>query len=81
MPKAASWRALPALPGLAIHPAHAAPIEGGIGVNAALLLVLLGVWAIVTGLRNLHELRHKHLVPERQLDTGERDHRDRGLRR
>lgn len=64
-------RWLPAMPGLAIGQANAAPLEGEIGINAALLLMLLGVWAIIMGLRNLHALRHKHLVPERH--TAERD--------
>jgi hypothetical protein len=62
---------LPATPGLVIGHANAAPLEGEIGINAALLLMLLGVWAIIMGLRNLQALRHKHLVPERH--TAERD--------
>lgn len=46
--------------------ANAAPIEGELGINAAALLVVLGVWALVMGLRNLRELRHKRMAPERQ---------------
>lgn len=46
--------------------AMAAPIEGEIGSNLASLLVLLGVWALVMGMRNLRELRHKRLTPQRQ---------------
>ena len=64
-------RWLPATPALAIGQAHAAPLEGDVGINVALLLMLLGGWAIIMGLRNLHALRHKHLVPERRI--AERD--------
>ena len=45
--------------------AHAAPIEGELGSNAAAVLVLLGVWALIMGMRNLRELRHKRLVLNR----------------
>ena len=38
---------------------HAAPIEGELASNAAALLVVLGVWALFMGMRNLRELRHK----------------------
>ena len=38
---------------------QAAPIEGQLGSNAAALLVVLGVWALFMGMRNLRELRHK----------------------
>jgi hypothetical protein len=55
------------LAALAVSQAHAAPIEGEIGISAALLLMLLGLWAVVAGIRNRHELRHRDLVPERQL--------------
>ena len=37
----------------------AAPIEGELSSNAAALLVVLGVWALFMGMRNLRELRHK----------------------
>jgi hypothetical protein len=45
-------------------PAQAAPIEGEVGSNAASLLVLLGIGALLMGMRNLRELRHKRLTPE-----------------
>lgn len=51
-------------------PAYAAPIEGETSSNAAALLVLLGVGALVMGLRNLRELRHKRLAPNRQFPEG-----------
>ena len=53
------------LPGISMGFAHAAPIEGELGSNAAALLVLLGVWALFMGMRNLRELRHKRLVLNR----------------
>ena len=51
---------------LAVSPAVAAPIEGELASNAASILVLLGLWALLMGMRNLRELRHKRLVPERR---------------
>lgn len=48
-------------------PAHAAtPVEGALGFNAAAILLLLGIGALLMGMRNLRELRHKRIVPERQ---------------
>ncbi len=44
--------------------ANAAPLEGGFGSNAAALLVVLGVWAIIMGARNLRDLRHKRMAPD-----------------
>ena len=58
------WSAI--LVGLVIaKQTHAAPIEGEFASNAAALLVVLGVWAIFMGARNLRELRHKRMTPER----------------
>ena len=58
------WSA--SLVGLAITAqAYAAPIEGEFASNAAALLVVLGVWAIFMGARNLRELRHKRMAPDR----------------
>ncbi len=54
------------LPGIPMGYAHAAPIEGELGSNAAALLVLLGLWALFMGMRNLRELRHKRLVLNRE---------------
>ena len=52
---------------------HAAPIEGELGSNAAALLVVLGVWALFMGMRNLRELRHKRLILNRdQKGSGAR---------
>ena len=51
--------------------ALAAPIEGEMGSNAAALLLLLGVGALLMGARNLRELRHKRLALNRE--TGESD--------
>lgn len=65
------WRWLPVFPGMQIGQASAAPIEGEVGSNAAALLVLLGLWALFMGLRNLRELRHKRLLPERRFSGGQ----------
>jgi len=58
-------------PALAAGPIHAAPIEGELGSNAAVLLVLLGLGALLMGMRNLRELRHKRLVPEREPEKND----------
>ena len=50
----------------AVNPVNAAPIDGEIGSNAAAVLMVLGIWALLMGMRNLRELRHKRLVPARQ---------------
>jgi len=65
MPNDRNWRWLPALATIGISETQAAPIEGEIASNAAALLVILGVWAIGMGIRNLRELRYKRLVPDR----------------
>ena len=52
----------------------AAPIEGELGSNAAAVLLLLGVGALLMGVRNLRELRHKRLALHR--DTPESDTTD-----
>jgi len=59
-------------PALAAGPIQAAPIEGEIGSNAAVLLMLLGLGALLMGMRNLRELRHKRLVPEREPKNAHR---------
>jgi len=46
---------------------QAAPIDGELGSNAAALLLLLGVGALLMGLRNLRELRHKRVGLNRDL--------------
>ena len=56
------YRWLPVASGLTINQAGAAPIEGEIASNAAVLLVLLGLWALFMGMRNLRELRYKRYV-------------------
>ncbi len=61
-----NWRWFAATPVAAMGHAGAAPIDGEAGSNAAALLVLLGLGALVMGLRNLRELRHKRLTPERR---------------
>jgi len=65
MQSASNWYRLSLFPALGVGPIHAAPIEGELGSNAAVLLVLLGLGALLMGMRNLRELRHKRLVPER----------------
>lgn len=59
-------RWLPALAGGYAVKAVAAPIEGELSSNAAALLMLLGLGALLMGLRNLRELRHKRLTPDRR---------------
>ena len=49
---------------------QAAPIEGQLGSNAAALLVVLGVWALFMGMRNLRELRHKRPTLTRTSRAG-----------
>ena len=61
-----------ALAGLGAGAAQGAPIDGELGSNAAALLVLLGIWALLMGLRNLREMRHKRLTPERRVPDNER---------
>lgn len=65
-PNGRNWRWLPVVSGLTVSHSHAAPIEGEIASNAAALLVILGIWALVMGVRNLRELRYKRLLPHRQ---------------
>jgi hypothetical protein len=60
-----NWHWLSPLPGLAVGHVNAAPIEGSLGSNAAALLVLLGIGALLMGMRNLRKLRHKRLTPGR----------------
>jgi hypothetical protein len=53
---------------LAPLPAHAVPIEGDMAGHAAGLLVILGTFAILLGIRNLRTLLHKQ--PMRRRDSG-----------
>lgn len=55
---------LAALPAQGV--AQAAPIEGEGASNAAAILVLLGIWALIGGLRNLRDMRHKRVRPLRE---------------
>lgn len=66
MQSESNWHYWALLPSMAIGQAHAAPVEGELASNAAAVLVLLGVWALLMGMRNLRELRHKRLVLERE---------------
>ena len=56
---------------LSLGRSEAAPIEGEVSSNAAALLVLLGVWALFMGLRNLRALRYKRLIPQRNYRTSD----------
>jgi hypothetical protein len=49
-------------------PASATPIEGEFSLNAAALLFVLGVWALLMGLRNLRALRYRPMVPQRRKE-------------
>ena len=64
------------LPFIPMGYGHAAPIEGELGSNAAALLVVLGVWALFMGMRNLRELRHKRLVLNRKKKRGQSQQKD-----
>ena len=78
-----NWPAAMAGPTVVVNQANAAPLEGDIGINAAALLVVLGVWAIIMGARNLRDLRHKRMAPdnrqrpskypEEEIDPPEKD--------
>ena len=57
---------LPLIPGLAVGPAHAAQNEGVFANVTAAILVLLGLLAIVIGVRNLRTLQHKHALPRKR---------------
>ena len=59
-----NWSAAMAGPTVIANQANAAPLEGDIGINAAALLVVLGVWALIMGARNLRDLRHKRMAPD-----------------
>lgn len=62
--------------GLATSPAYADPIEGEFAMNAAAVLVVLGVWALLMGVRNLRSLRYKHTVPPRRFSQNDSDAAD-----
>ena len=68
-PPATAWAGLHFACGLTVGPASAAPIEGETASNAAVILVLLGVWALVMGIRNLRDLRYKRHVPDRRSES------------
>ena len=57
------------LPILLAGSANAAPIEGEMRSNLAALLLILGVGALLMGLRNLRDLRHKRLVTNREIPS------------
>jgi hypothetical protein len=67
------WHPAGGLSALLTGSAHAAPIDGEPASNAAVFLFLLGVGAILLGLRNLRELRHKRLVPARRMHKSATD--------
>jgi hypothetical protein len=72
MNKIDKLRVLPlaALPAQSV--AQATPIEGEVASNAAAILVLLGIWALIGSLRNLREMRHKRVKPLRgELSDGD----------
>jgi putative Mn2+ efflux pump MntP len=63
MTKTRAWQGLAALPGLTIGQTFAAPIEGETASNAAAILILLGVWALLMSLRSLRHIRHRRIAP------------------
>jgi hypothetical protein len=54
------------IPGFTIYAgaAQAATTDGDMQYNAAVVLGLLGAWAVLMGLKNLRELRYRPLQPE-----------------
>ena len=51
-------------------PVLATPVEGDFSINAAALLFVLGVWALLMGLRNLRALRYRPMIPQRRKHGG-----------
>ncbi|MGD8955912.1 MAG: hypothetical protein PVJ03_01170 [Chromatiaceae bacterium] len=74
MKQTRTWQCLATLPLLNTGHTFAAPIEGEAASNAAAILVLLGVWALLMSLRNLRHIRHRRIAtglrrkPERTAD-------------
>ncbi len=64
MKKTRAWRGVATLPALTIGQTFAAPIEGETASNAAAILILLGVWALLMSLRNLRHIRHRRIAPD-----------------
>jgi hypothetical protein len=62
MQQTRAWRGLATLPILNTGQTFAAPIEGEAASNAAAILVLLGVWALLMSLRNLRHIRHRRIA-------------------
>jgi len=67
-------RYLALLTGFPASLAVAAPDEGDGFRNVAALLVLLGIGALLMGLRNLRGLRHKRLMHERRNPDRHTEH-------
>jgi hypothetical protein len=59
MPSKRICQWLPGLLGSVAGPTSANPVEGDFATNAGALLVILGVVAILLGIRNLRALRHR----------------------
>ena len=64
MKKTRDWRGLATLPGLTIGQTFAAPIEGETASNAAAILILAGVWALLMSLRSLRHIRHRRITTD-----------------
>lgn len=81
MPSDRLYRWLPLIPGLAVGPAHTAQNDGVFENLAAAILLVLGLLAILLGVRNLRTLRQKHALPrERRHDPVTRFTRRPGVR-
>lgn len=52
-------------------PVYADSADDASGFNAAALLVVLGVWAILMGVRNLRAMRYKPMVPHQRRAPSE----------
>ncbi len=64
MKKTRHWRGVAALTGLTIGQTSAAPIEGETASNAAAILILLGIWALLMSLRSLRHIRHRRMTTD-----------------
>ncbi len=65
MPDTRQWHWLFVCAGTPVGAAQAAPIEGSLFSNIAALLLVLGMGALLTGMRNLRQMRHRRIASGR----------------
>lgn len=68
MPGNRQWRWIIPCAGAPIGAAQAA-IDGSLVSNVAALLLVLGMGAVLMGLRNLRQLRHQRITPARSAKS------------